>query len=173
MLTRKQKEELVKKLASKISNSKAVVICDYKGLKVDELKSLRRALRENSAEMLVAKKSLIQIALQQAKINLDVKKMEGQIAIVHGGDEVSSPKALHQFSKDNDNLKILAGALEQKAISDIEVIDLAKLPSKDELFARVVGSIKAPVSGFIQVLSGNLRKAVYVLNAIKESKDSA
>ena len=173
MLTRSQKEELAEELTQKIADSKAVVICDYKGLKVDELKSVREALRENGGEMLITKKTLIQIALEQAKIDLDVRKMEGQIAIVHGGDEISSPKALYEFSKDNDNLKILAGALEKKAISDIEVINLAKLPSKDELLARVVGSIKAPMNGFVQVLSGNLKKFVYALNAIKESKDNA
>ncbi len=173
MLTREQKEELVEKLTRKITDSKSVVICDYKGLKVDELKSLRDSLRENGAEMLIAKKSLIQIALIQAKIDLDVKKMEGQVAIAYGGDEISSPKALHEFSKENDNLKILAGALEQKAISDIEVIDLAKLPSRDELLARVVGSINAPISGFVGVLSGNLRKFIYALNAIKETKETS
>ena len=171
MLTRQQKEKLVKELSTKIADSKTVVICDYKGLKVDDLKELREKLRENEAEMLVTKKTLIQIALEKAKIDLDIKNLQGQLAIVYGGDEVSSPKTLHQFSKENDNLKILAGVLELKAISDIEVVNLAKLPTKDELLAKVVGSIKAPISGFVMVLGGNLRKFVYALSAIKESKE--
>ena len=173
MLTRKQKEKLVKDLTTKIADSKTVVLCDYKGLKVDQLKELRGALRENEAQMLVTKKTLIQIALKEAGIELDVMGMEGQIAIVHGGDEISSPKALHEFAKDNENLKILAGALEGKQISDVEVVNLAKLPTKEELLAKVVGSMKSPINGFVGVLKGNLRKFVYALNAVKEAKEGA
>lgn len=173
MLTKFQKKEIAQELKKSIEESKTSVVCDFKGLTVEQLSQLRTQLREFGAEMKVVKKTLMQIAIKDAKIDLDVKKMEGQLAIVYGGeDEVGSPRVLNKFAKGNDKLKILAGILEQRAISDVEVKNLANLPSKQELLAKVVGGIKAPISGFVGVLSGSLKKVVYALNAIKDSKES-
>ena len=174
MLTRKQKEEIVKDLSENLENSKTVIACDYKGMTVAEMSELRNSLREKEAKMKVAKKTITQVAIDNAKLDLNVTELEGQIAIFYGGnDEVSLPKTLHDFSKDNENLKVLAGSLEKKALAKEEVVALAKLPSKEELLAKAVGSIKAPISGFVNVLSGNLRGLVGVLSSIKESKESA
>ena len=174
MLTKSQKQEIAKELKGNIKSSKTCVVCDFKGLTVEELTEIRGQLREFGAEMKVIKKTLMQIALKEAKVDLDVRKMEGQLAIVFGGeDEVSSPKVLNDFAKDNEKLRILGGVLEQKGITEVEVKNLANLPSKQELLAKVVGSIKAPINGFVGVLSGNLRKFIYALNAIKESKKNA
>ena len=97
--------------------------------------------------------------------------MEGQLAFVYGGeDEVSAAKIISKLGKDNENLKMLGGVLEGKAMDQAEITALSKLPSKDELLAKVVGSLKAPISGFVNVLGGNLRGLVYTLKAIKEQK---
>jgi large subunit ribosomal protein L10 len=77
---------------------------------------------------------------------------------------------LAEFSKKKENLKILAGVLESKAIDADGVISLSKIPSREELLASVVGTIKAPISGFVNALSGNLRNLVQVLDQIKENK---
>jgi large subunit ribosomal protein L10 len=173
MLTRKQKEQLVGDLSAELKNSKTSVICGYQGMTVSDVAQLRSQLREKEAKMQVLKKTLIQIALKNADIEFDPKAMEGQVAIVFGGDdEIFSPKILHDFAKKNESLKILAGVLEGKMISASEVEGLAKLPSKEELLAKVVGTINAPISGFVNVLAGNLRNFVYAINAIKESKES-
>lgn len=174
MLTKKQKESIVKELSKNIKESKTAVICDYKGMTVPEIGELREGLRKNNASMEVTKKTLMKVALKDAKVDLDPREMEGQLAIVHGGDdEVSSPKTLHEYAKENEKLKILAGVLEGNPLSAEEVKNLAKLPSKEELLGKVVGTIKAPVSGFVNVLSGNLRNLVYALNAVKEAKEGA
>jgi len=172
MLTKEQKKELVKKLSKEITDSKSVIICDFKGLTVAEISELRKNLREHKATMQVMKKTLIQHALKDASIEMDIKNLEGQIAIIHGGeDEVSPSKVAYDFSKDHESLKILKGVLEQKELAGEEMIMLAKLPSKEELLTKVVGSIKAPISGLVNVLSGTTRNLVYVLSAIKESKE--
>ena len=171
MLTRKQKEEIVEKLSRKIADSKTVVICDFKGLSVADLTELRKKLRENNAEMMVTKKTLAKLAFKKAGIEMDTKSMEGQLAFVYGGEsEVASPKTLAEFSKKKENLKILAGILENKTIDADGVISLSKIPSRKELLVKVVSNIKAPISGFVNALSGNLRNLVQVLNQIKESK---
>ncbi|MEA1925672.1 MAG: 50S ribosomal protein L10 [Patescibacteria group bacterium] len=174
MLTQKQKKEIVKKLSEGIEKSQTTMICDYKGMTVPEISELRNELRKNSALMQVAKKTLIQIAFKKIDSVLDPRNMDGQLAVVYGGEnEISSPKVLYEYSEKNEKLKILAGILDGKVLSVEDIEDLAKLPSKEELLAKIVGSISSPISGFVNVLAGNARNFVCVLNAIRESKESA
>lgn len=173
MLTKQQKKELVQEIAQNIKNSKSVVLCDYKGLTVEELSQLRRDLRQVGSEMKVAKKTLIDIAFEESGLTMEVQKTEGQVGVIYNKeDEISGAKKAYDFSKSNDNLKILQGALDGKKLTVEEVINLAKLPSKEELLVKMVGSIKAPISGLVNVLGGNLRSLVYVLQAIKDSKQA-
>lgn len=171
MLTKDQKKQLAKDFIENLVESKAIVVVDYKGINVNEINELRNALREENIKMKVFKKSVAQVALDNKKIELDVRGMDGQLAFIYGGeDEVSAAKIISKFSKDNENLKILAGVLENKAMNQEEMTSLSKLPNRNELLAKVVGSIKAPISGFVNVLGGNLRDLVGVLSAIKDTK---
>ena len=171
MLSKDQKKQLAKDFIQNLIESKATVVVDYKGMTVNEMGELRNALREESIKMKVLKKSVAQVAFDDQKIELDARNMEGQLAFVYGGeDEVSAAKIISKLGKDNENLKMLGGVLEGKAMDQAEMTALSKLPSKDELLAKVVGSLKAPISGFVNVLSGNLRGLVGVLSAIKDTK---
>jgi large subunit ribosomal protein L10 len=171
MLTRPQKEELVKKLSEQIKAGKVAVFSDFSGTSVEKMQKLRTDLRHSGAAYKVTKKKLIEIAFKNAGIKVDVKNMEGQIGIAIGQeDEVSAAKILKNFSKENQNFKILQGILEGKIISEKEVSALAALPSREELLAKLVGTINAPVSGFVNALAGNLRNLVGVLKAIAEAK---
>ena len=171
MLTKNQKKQLAKDFIENLVESKTTVVIDYKGMTVGEITELRGQLREQGIKMKVLKKSVAQVAFDDQKIKLDVRNMEGQLAFVYGGDdEVSAAKIVSKFSKDNESLKMLAGVLENKAMDQAEMTALSKLPSKDELLAKVVGSLKAPISGFVNVLGGNLRGLVSVLSAIKDTK---
>jgi large subunit ribosomal protein L10 len=171
MQTKSQKEAIVKELAEKLKQSKAVVFSDFKGFTVKDMTTLRKELREQGVDISVVKKTLINLALKDAKMEADVKKMEGQIAIaVSAGDEVAAAKILAKFAKANENLKIVGGILGTKELTAEEVNALAKLPSKEELLAKLVGTLNAPVSGFVNVLSGNLRGLVQVLKAVADSK---
>jgi large subunit ribosomal protein L10 len=171
MQTRQQKEEIVKELAQKIKKSKAVVFSDFKGLTVSDMTTLRSELREKEIDFKVLKKTLMTIALKDAGIEMDITKMEGQIAVaVSAGDEVEASKIIAKMAKVNENLKIAGGILGDKILSQEEVMALSKLPSKDELLAKLVGTLNAPISGFANVLAGNIRGLVQVLKAIEEKK---
>lgn len=171
MLRRKQKEEIVKGLTEDFKNSKAIVFSDYRGLKSSEMYALKKELKKEGTNLRVIKKSLINLSLKEAKMDVDVKDMEGQLAVtVSDKDEVVPAKVLSKFAKDNENLKILGGTLGNKGMTIDEVIALAKLPGKEELLAKIVGSLNAPISGFVNVLSGNTRDLVNVLKAIQEKK---
>jgi large subunit ribosomal protein L10 len=172
MLTKDQKKEIVENLSKEIIESKTVVICNYKGLDVEGLSNLRKELRENKAMITVTKKTLAKLAFKKAGIDMNTKDLEGQLAFVCGGeDEITTPKILAKFAKDNENLQILSGSLEKEVISDEEILNLSKLPGREELLAKVVYCLKSPINGFAQALAGNLRNLVFVLNAVKEGKE--
>jgi len=172
MQSKDQKKEIVKDLAQMLKSSKAVVFSDFKGLKMKDLSKLKKELREAGVSFSVFKKTLISIALKEAKIDLDAKGMEGQIAVsVSSLDEVAAAKIIEKFAKTNENLKVTGGILGTKAMSIEEVKVLAKLPGKDELLAKLVGTLNAPISGFANVLAGNIRGILQVLKGIAEAKN--
>jgi len=167
-LTKEQKNKIVKKLKENIANQKAIVFVSVKGLKASELFNLRKQLKESNCLLSVAKKTLLKIAFKENKTELNEKKLEGQVALIFGfEDELAPAKTAYDFSLKNENLKILGGFLENEFRSREEVIILAKIPSKQELLAKIIGSIKAPISGFANVLQGNIKGLVYLLSNIK------
>lgn len=169
MLSKSQKIEVVKELTEQVKNGKVIIFSDFTGTTVEKMKELRGELRKSGSIYKVTKKKLIDKALKEAGVEASVLDLAGQIGIAVGKeDEVSAAKILNQFSKKNKNFKILRGVLENKILSDKEVIALSSLPSREELLAKLVGSINAPVSGFVNVLAGNLRNLVGVLKAIAD-----
>lgn len=170
MLTREQKKELVKNLAQKIKDAKSVVFVDYKGLKVKNITDLKKELKNNKSDFKVVKKTLISRALKNAGLKLDVTDMEGQVALVVSGDETSGARVIYNFGKGNKNLKILKGMLDAKEMNMEEMETLAKIPSKEELLGKLVGTINAPVSGFVNVLAGNIRGLVQAIKGIADSR---
>jgi large subunit ribosomal protein L10 len=172
MLTKDQKIELVKKLTEKIKAAKSAIFVDYKGIKVKEVTDLKKSLRKADVEYVVAKKTLIDLALKNAGIEgVSMKGMEGQVAIsLSNADEVAGAKIIDGFAKTNENIKMLGGVLGKDVMDAAQVKALAKIPSREELLAKLVGTLNAPVSGFVNVLAGNLRGLVQVLRAVSEKK---
>jgi large subunit ribosomal protein L10 len=169
--TKQQKKEILKELKTKIKNQTIMMIVDFTGLKVDEALQLRNDLREVEGELKVAKKTLIQIALEENNFKKNIKEMEGEIALVFGyGDKILPAKAIYNFTKKSDNLKILGGFFENQFEEKDKFVQLAQLPSKQELLGRLVGSVSSPISGFVRSLNYNLKGLVFALNAIKENK---
>lgn len=171
--TKKQKQEIMDLLKDKINRSKSIVFTSFNGLTVVENEQLRQDLRKEGGEYYVAKKTLLERAFTENKVeNLDIKSFQGKIATIFSyDDEVVSAKILANFKKNHeDKIDFVAGILENKYLDSAQVADLSQLPSKEELYAKVVGSLNAPVSGFVNCLAGNIRKLLYALNAVKEAK---
>jgi large subunit ribosomal protein L10 len=169
--TREQKDELLKQVKEKLADSKGVVLADYTGLKVVETEDLRNKFKEENVDMIAIKKTLLKKVLEEVGYQeLDKLDFSGSIAIAISDDEVTPARIINEFSKAHEAIQFRGGILEGKAIDISGVKELASLPSKDELYAKLVGSINAPVSGFVNVLAGNLRGLVNVLNSIKDNK---
>ncbi len=169
--TKLQKEQAVNELTELIQGSKSVVFANFQGLTVSEAEELRAKCRENEVTCLATKKTLLKLALKNADLDVDTKSFEGGVAAFFGlTDEVAAAKTVADFAKDHEVMTIFGGVLESAYIDDAKVTDLSKLPSKEELYAQIVGSLNAPTSGFVNVLAGNLRGLVNVLNGIKDAK---
>lgn len=169
-----QKQEILRNLSEKFKKSKSVVFAGFNALSVKDNETLRAQLRKENSEYYVAKKTLMNIAFKDQISDLNVRDLDGKLAAIFSyEDEVAPAKILGNFRKDKDKearVFFLGGILENKLISKAEVEALAKLPSKQELYAKLVGSINAPISGFVNVLAGSLRNLVNVLKAIEEKK---
>jgi len=169
--TKEYKSELVDKLTSKIKEAKSAVLVDYKGLKVKDISNLRNRLRESQVDFNVTKNTLFKIVLKKEGIEFDQALFDKPLAVAFSfGDEVSPAKEITLFAKDHETMAIVGGILEKKMIDAEMISRLAKLPSREELLAKAVGSISAPISGFVNVLAGNIRSFVNVLNGIREKK---
>ncbi|MBU0596956.1 50S ribosomal protein L10 [Patescibacteria group bacterium] len=169
--TRQEKEQSIKTLSENIKNAKSTVLANFQGLKVVESEELRGICREANVEYLASKKTLLKRALADAGFDVDTQEFEGGVAVVLGNeDEVAPAQIIAKFAKNHEAVRIFGGILEGKFIDSAKVTELSKLPSKLELYAKLVGTINAPVSGFVNVLAGNIRGLMNVLNALKESK---
>lgn len=169
--TKVQKEEIIAKLEDKVSRMKAAVIVDYKGLKVKDIEALRNLLRVKDVEFNVSKNTLTKIVLKKQNITFDEGVFKRPVAIAFAySDEVAPAKEITLFAKKNEAVEILGGILENQYIDAATVGKLAALPTKDELRAKMVGTIAAPLTGMVNSFVGNLRGLVNVLNSLKEKK---
>lgn len=170
--TKAQKQEDLATLVDQCTRAKSVVFGYYRGLKVKEVEALRKECRAEQMDYVVAKKTLLGLAMKEAGIGgVDLDAFTKPVAVTFAyGDEVAPARVLSAFAKKHEALEIAGGVLERNFVSAAQVIALSQLPSREELLARLVGTLNAPASGFVNVLAGNLRKFVYALNAIKESK---
>lgn len=169
--TKEQKTEIIDKITKELNEAKSAVLIDYKGLKVKDSEDLRKLLRAKGATLNVAKNTLVKIALKKEGIEFDESIFKKPVAIAFSkDDEVAPAKEISLFAKKNEAVEILGGILEKKMIDGESVKRLAELPSKEELLAKAVGSIASPLSGMVNVLSGNLRSLVNVLKNIEKAK---
>ena len=170
--SRQQKQSTITTLESGLKEAKAVVFANFQGLTVAKAEDLRRKARAEGVKVLVAKKTLVKKALHDlGETTIEPKSFPGGVATFMAmTDEVSAAKVVHTFAKENEIVTIYGGILEGKFIDASGVKNLASLPSKHQLLGQLVGTLNAPVSGFVNVLAGNIRNLVSVLNNIKEKQ---
>ena len=159
----KQKEEEVSKLAEKLKEAKVILLTDYRGINVADVTKLRADLRNTNSEYKVIKNNIIKRALDaNGESGLD-DLLEGPTALVIGTEDYLEPsKVIYNFSKNNEFYKIKGGIIEGKVMTAEEIITLAKLPSRQELMAKLAGA-----------LLGNITKLAVALDAVREQKANA
>lgn len=167
------KKQEVNELSEKLKSAASGVLVDYKGISVSDDTKLRAELRKAGVFYAVKKNSIIGRAAKEAGLEGLESMLSGSTAIaLSESDLTAAAKVLAKFAEDHENFTIKGGFIEGKVASTAEINDLAKLPSKEVLLAKFLGGMNAPISGFVNVLNGNLRGLVVALNAIKEKKSA-
>ncbi len=160
MSTIKQKKiEEVKNLTEKIKGFQSMILSDFTGLSVEKLRKLRQEFKKSGIYFKVIKKTLFKILIEKQGINTDDKSLsigkdfKGSVSMaVDYGEGLKAPKILYDFSKNNEALKIISGIINGKIFSSQEIIDLAKLPTKEELIAKLMFVLKFPLNKLAMTL---------------------
>ena len=173
-ITRDAKEQAVEKLSGELGRIKLAVMTDYRGLTVPEAEELRATLREEGMTYRVTKNTLLRIATAQTAslADIDPATFTGPMALAMGfDDEVAPARVIFQFAKEHNALEIV-GAItsDGQVLTPAQVKALATLPTREQLLGQLVGTIAAPLTGFVGVMAGNVRSIINVLNALSEAK---
>lgn len=166
-----QKKATVASLCEKIQNAAGGVIVDYKGISVADDTALRRKLREAGVEYAVVKNTLLRFAFDNTGLGELDPQLNGSTAIAIASDPVAAAKILSEYStKTKEAFKIKGGFVDGKVIDKEGVKALAELPPREILIATVLAGFNAPITGFVNVLNGNIRGLATALKAIADKK---
>lgn len=153
MLTKAQKAEQIDWIRNQLESKPLVVFATYRGLNISDMTALRRQLKGQGIGLKVVKSSLLKLAMKNLGLELDRKIASLPLALAFGNDEVMPAKLLAKFIADHPALAMVGGVQDQKFVSADIVNSLARLPSRQELFARLVGVLRQPASRFVNALS--------------------
>lgn len=159
---RQLKEAKVAEIKEKLEKAQAVVLANYQGLSVEQDTELRKSLREAGVEYKVYKNTLVTLAAKELGLEGIVEYLEGPVSIAFGYEDATAPaRVLNNFAKTSKKLELKAGIVDGIIYDGEKIKVLAEIPSKEVLIAKLLGSIKSPLSNF-----------AYLLNAVKEKKET-
>jgi large subunit ribosomal protein L10 len=165
------KKKVVKALKEKIDSANIIVLSDFRGVSVKEITELRKKLHADESEYKIVKNSLLKRAVEEAGFTGLDEHLAGPTGMLLGyKDPVQPLKSLVEFAAETEKGEIKVGIFEKAVIDQKAIAEIAKLPPKEVLLAKVIGGFQSPIRGFVNVLQGTLRKLVYALNAVKEKK---
>jgi len=172
--TRKQKEKEVQEMSDTFSHMHAAVFANFSKINIQDEQELRKEARTQDAQYVIAKKTLLKIALENAGVaDINPITFHGPVSTIVGlGDAMVPARVATAFAKKHESFSIIGGIFEKKFMDAAQITALANLPTRQELLGYVVGSIAAPLSGFVNVLAGNLRGFVQVIKARQEKLSS-
>lgn len=167
-MDRAQKEKVVEELGQIFESSGVVVVAHYQGLTVANMQDLRGRVRDAGGAVRVAKNKLAKIALQGTDVAGITDLMTGMTVIAYSEDPVAAAKAADEFAKENDNFVILGGAMGENLLDAAGVKAVAKMPSREELIASIVGCIAAPAANIAGAIGAPASNIASILSTIEE-----
>ncbi len=165
-ITREKKGALVSEYVEKLRRSQAVIVAEYRGLTVKQLETLRRDLRSNDSELVIAKNTLIGRALTEVGMAAPKTLLSGPTAVAFIFGELAAPtRSLLKYAKDTKIMVIRGGVMGRTSFDDATVQALTDLPNRQQLRGQVVGALQAPLASLVNVLSSPMRGFLNLLNA--------
>jgi large subunit ribosomal protein L10 len=174
-MNRTEKTELANSLKDKFTKAQVAIFADYKGLTATQADELRKQLRATKTEVKVLKNNVARLITKegqmgdQAKALMDSTVGPTLVAFAYG-DPAAAAKVIHKFAQDNEAFNLKDSLMGEKKIAASEVEELAKLPSREVLIAKMLGTFNAPITNFVGVLAAVPRSFVTVLSAIEKKK---
>ena len=170
-MVKQWKKDAVADVQEKVQRAKSVILADFRGLTVDEMTELRRRLRQEAVEFRIVKNRLVKRALAGAGSESLDEYLMGPTALAFGySDPVIAAKVLYNYGKENSKLEIKGGLLEGKKVDRQWIEMLAQVPPRDELFARLMGSLQKPAQSLVWSLKATVSSLVYALRAVSEQR---
>jgi large subunit ribosomal protein L10 len=170
-LNLEEKKAVVAEVSDKLAQAQAVVLAEYRGLTVGHMTQLRVNARNNGVYLRVLKNTLARRAVTGTPFEKLGDQMVGPLAYGISEDPVAVAKVLNEFAKGNDKFVIKAGAMPNLVMSRADVANLATMPSRDELLAKLLGTMQAPIATFVRTLNEVPGKFVRTLAAVRDDKE--
>ena len=158
MMSKTEKKNYVEEMKKNFSSNESVMIAQYQGLNVNELDELRKELREKGILFKITKNRITKIALEKTKCKDLTNLFTGPTAVAFSEDAIMSARILSKFSKDNDNLKLIGGIMDNEILDQAGVQNVANLPTLDEARANIVGILNASASKLVSILLARSEK---------------
>ena len=168
-----EKKEVVAEVSERLAKAQAVVLAEYRGLPVEQITVLRSQARASGVYLRVLKNTLARRAVKGTPFEKLSDQMVGPLAYGISDDPVAAAKVLHAYAKGNDKLVIKGGAMPNYVMTAKEVGNLATMPGREELLAKLLGTMQAPVAKFVQTLNEVPSKFVRALAAVRDQKEKA
>lgn len=171
MATKAFKSEKIDAIKANIEKAQVAIITEYQGLSVEEITKLRREVQKAGGDYMVTKNTLAKIAVKGTSYEALTEKLTGPIALAFGfEDPVSPAKAVSKFIKDTKKGEIIGAVLDGKLLTEAETKALANLPSKSELYAKMLGSINSPASGLVGSINAVMSQLTRAMAAVRDQK---
>ena len=169
-----QKQQIAEDLRDRFTKSAIVVVADYKGLDVGAMNSLRRKLREENIEFQVVKNTLLTRAAKDTGVEVISDFFKGPSAVALSYDDPVAPaKVLTQFARENEHLEIKVGVMNGKLLDTMQIMALAKLPSREVLLSQFLAALNAVPTSFVRTMAEIPRQLLNVLTALQDQKEAA
>lgn len=167
--THEQKTELLNKYKEILENKSGYLLVNSDKTDTSSITRLKIQLKDVDANYIVVKNSIFKVALQEAKQPLETQDIEGPTAMIYFDEDPTGPaKLVKQTQKETELLEAKGGVFEGEFLSEERVMQLAEIPSREVLLSQLVGSLQAPISGFMNAITGNVRGLTMVLKGISE-----
>ena len=158
MMNKVKKQEYIKEMTTQFDKSEAVIVAHYQGLTMKQLDDLRNRMREHGIQFKITKNRITKLALEKTKCKDLAKLFTGPTAVAFGEDAIMSARILAKFAKDNENLKLIGGIMDNEVLDQAGVQNVANLPTLDEARANIVGILNASASKLVSILLARSEK---------------
>lgn len=171
MATKAFKKDKIEAIKEKLQKAQVAIVTEYKGFSVDEIMNLRRKLQKDGGDYMVTKNTLAKIAVKDTPYEVLADVFKGPIALAFGfDDQVSPAKNLAAFIKEAKKGEVIAAALDGKLLSAADAKALANLPSREEIYAKMLGCINSPASGIANATNSVITQLVRTMAAVRDAK---